>query len=762
MLAMTRLLRTLATIFLYLSFLALLSPAQKHSRNSGETDKRDDRSQPAEDGAGDPLGLLALQGQFIVNLSNDAGDGVCDATCTLRDAINGANAAPLTVNSISFASGISHIILAGEIVIGSLSDLRISGPGADLLTIDGGPGTNRIFSSTANLTIRNVTLTGGNGTGVDSSGQGGAIHVGFSNVSSLTLDRVSVTGNLATAGGGIYVSISPLHITNSSISGNNADGCGGGLYVVQSNPFAIANTTISGNHSAGSGGGLCLSTGSFGALRNVTITANTAATYGGGIHFTSVSVPPATLSLGNTIVANNEGVVASDEILISGANIVSSGNNLVGASSGDSTDTGESITYQSTDIRDTSPLLGPLQNYGGPTRSHTLLVGSPAIDAGNNNNAVDPFGGYPTLLKDQRGDIFSRKADGNNDGISTVDIGAVEAQDSFIWLGGISNDFNTGSNWDRGSVPGINDDATITGLRDPVITSGFQSIGGIKLLNGRKIYVGSNLLLIYGTLDLANGGITDNQFQVSIMTPLANAVTGGGPVHFIEGPGAFYRSVSSGNSYLFPIGIDGVYSAVRFTNIVAQEGQFPAPGIAATPHSGSYTATANGLPTNRLQRWWTLTKQAVDQADITFTYDQNDVVGNESRYKAFRIENGEAIALPTEIDTVNHTATVTGVTQFSDWTLAEMPPTAAPVSISGRIVTAAGRGIASARVTMTDILGNTRSAYTGSLGYFRFDDVPSGQSYVVSVSARRYIFQESSRVINLNDNLTGFDFTASH
>jgi hypothetical protein len=70
------------------------------------------------------------------------------------------------------------------------------------------------------------------------------------------------------------------------------------------------------------------------------------------------------------------------------------------------------------------PLLGPLQNNGGPTKTHALLAGSPAIDHGD-NSAVDPTTQkLPTT--DQRGAGHPRPKDGNGDGLAVVDIGAFE------------------------------------------------------------------------------------------------------------------------------------------------------------------------------------------------------------------------------------------------------------------------------------------------------------------------------------------------
>jgi hypothetical protein len=68
------------------------------------------------------------------------------------------------------------------------------------------------------------------------------------------------------------------------------------------------------------------------------------------------------------------------------------------------------------------PLLGPLQNNGGPTQTHALLARSPAIDAGNPSGCRDQFGA--ALTTDQRG--FPRFVDGNNDGAVRCDIGAFE------------------------------------------------------------------------------------------------------------------------------------------------------------------------------------------------------------------------------------------------------------------------------------------------------------------------------------------------
>ena len=85
-------------------------------------------------------------------------------------------------------------------------------------------------------------------------------------------------------------------------------------------------------------------------------------------------------------------------------------------------------------------------------------------------------------------------------------------------------------------------------------------------------------------------------------------------------------------------------------------------------------------------------------------------------------------------------------------------PTAAGVTINGRVLTSDGRGLRNAIVSITDAAGNTRTALSSSLGYYRFDDVDSGQSYVVSVASKRFAF--APQVVNVGGDLADLDFTA--
>jgi hypothetical protein len=362
---------------------------------------------------------------FTVNQAGDAGDSTCDATCTLRDAIDDANNAAGN-DTINFAGGLTTITLTAEIIITNVNgNLDINGPGANVLTIDGGAGTNRIFFiDGATVVISGVTLTGGNGTGAIDSGNAGAVYV---NAGTLTLESVHVTGNSVTGlsfAGGVYFNGGSNHrIRNSTFSNNVSDtDCGG--FFNTGGSVTIVNSTFSGNSAtgqgdpgSGQGGAFCSDADT--TLRNVTISGNTALDAGGFVHGTG------TLNTGNSIIAGNTATGAGNppEIRFVSGTFTSAGNNLVGDSAGDSTNTGNPVTYQGSDVQNTPPSLGALQNNGGTTPTRALLAGSPAIDAGSDALAVDPFDSS-ALTTDQRGTM--RILDGNGDSTATVDIGAFE------------------------------------------------------------------------------------------------------------------------------------------------------------------------------------------------------------------------------------------------------------------------------------------------------------------------------------------------
>jgi len=198
-------------------------------------------------------------------------------------------------------------------------------------------------------------------------------------------------------GGGLFTD-NGASIDRSTIVGNYTDGTGGGI--TSHGSLLVTNSTLSGNTAKDkSGGGLFLRTGDVSVVRNSTITLNVAPIGGG----TYVSGTATSLHLESTIVSGNSSASAADIGSRAPVTVIGANNLIVAA--------GAEVTLPADTLRN-DPHLKPLANNGGPTPTHALPPGSPAIDHGNNAASLDT---------DQRGSGFPRSIGG------APDIGAFEA-----------------------------------------------------------------------------------------------------------------------------------------------------------------------------------------------------------------------------------------------------------------------------------------------------------------------------------------------
>ena len=94
------------------------------------------------------------------------------------------------------------------------------------------------------------------------------------------------------------------------------------------------------------------------------------------------------------------------------------------------------------------------------------------------------------------------------------------------------------------------------------------------------------------------------------------------------------------------------------------------------------------------------------------------------------------------------------------WNPDQFIPTAAEVTVGGRVTTANGRGIRNVRITITGANGQSRTTFTGTFGYFRFTEVPSGETYIITAVAKRYEFVEPSQVRAIVDDTDNINFVA--
>ncbi len=104
------------------------------------------------------------------------------------------------------------------------------------------------------------------------------------------------------------------------------------------------------------------------------------------------------------------------------------------------------------------------------------------------------------------------------------------------------------------------------------------------------------------------------------------------------------------------------------------------------------------------------------------------------------------------------TASVTDADNNTSEFFPPFAPSAANVSVGGRVSTVSGQGIGKAQVLLTDSTGATRSVLTSSFGFYRFEDVEVGQTYILSVRHKSYVF--APQIISVNEEISDLVLTA--
>ena len=341
----------------------------------------------------------------ISSLAALAANPGADGEVSLREAIIAANTDAGVVDEIILNTGIYTLSLTGAnedaAASGDLDvtdDLIISGAGARTTLIDGAV-SDRVFEVLGStVTISGITIQNG------SANDGGGIRLDGS--SSLTLRDSAVSGNQSTStGGGIFAS-GELTLERVTLEGNSSD-VGGGIYLNNGVIASLSNATLSGNTAASNGGAIFTRTTV--DITNSTIADNNATAGAGGIH----KAGSGNARLKNTILAYNTGGNSNGAL-------ISLGNNIDSLNTAGLIGPGDQIM--------TDPSIGGLQYNSGPTKTHALLAGSPAINAGTATGA-------PTV--DQRG--ISRDA--------TPDIGSFEYLNNILIVDTTSDmaDGNTSS-----------------------------------------------------------------------------------------------------------------------------------------------------------------------------------------------------------------------------------------------------------------------------------------------------------------------------
>ena len=337
--------------------------------------------------------------------TDDTGPCPAPATCSLRQAIESANATAGT-DVIEFALPPASVISLTDGPLEVLPDegtdaLAIRGPGAALLTVRpdplappapifslppvgrgvtlsgftiaggvGVPATGAAINSGAKLVLDRMRISDNTVDAEDFGAGGGIVVGGDTTIRSSTFDANTVTNSGFAQSGGAIVNFGRLHVVNSTFSGNHVTGAGPAGAIWNTEELSVVGTTISGNSVVAGGGGI---------LNNGQV------------------------EIANSILAGNVNAGAPD----CGGTLGSQGYNIVGDATG-CTLVGGAGDQVGTAAAPLNPLLGPLASNGGPTPTMALLAGSPAREAGNPAPPADavaplPPDLTPCPLTDQRG-----------------------------------------------------------------------------------------------------------------------------------------------------------------------------------------------------------------------------------------------------------------------------------------------------------------------------------------------------------------------
>ena len=346
---------------------------------------------------------------FVVTKAADTNDGLCDADCSLREAIVAANSASsddiVNFDPMFFNSAHMITLSGSELIIGAGTNLTINGPGPSLLTINANNQSRVIFVDlNATASINGLKIFNGNGVGSFEHHGGGIRAFNFTNVS---LNNLDISGNRTSGqGGGIFVANSTMTVTNCTVSNNDAGSSASGIFVYESTVTITGSTikanlvggiqtnggnvtlqssTVIGNNFGGNGGGIANGGGTFTIIDSI-ISGNRALQGGGGVSGTNGSITITNSSIVNntSIYGGGGGIQSNGRLTVTGSTIAYNTDNSPNFGGG-----GIFNRAQTTTLNITNSLIkgntttgdgGGIYNDGtGQNENYSLLINSSLI-----------------------------------------------------------------------------------------------------------------------------------------------------------------------------------------------------------------------------------------------------------------------------------------------------------------------------------------------------------------------------------------------
>lgn len=742
---------------------------------------------------------------FSVNTNGDtqdvsAGNGVCadsNGQCSLRAAITEANALagddiinlPSGSYTQTLVAATENLNAGGDWDIRSNITINGTGSGTTILqaAATAGAATERVLDFVSgSSTLNKVTVRYGRFTGSDLGGSNTA-GAGMRNQGTLTLNFVVVRDNLqnadgagGTMSGGIHNAGPSITVNDSTVTANQCNNSlsncrGGGMYSSAAGAHVtIARSTFSSNSAsytgAFSGGGIGAGFGATSSDNTVVIsdssfTNNSArGSTSSGIGF-EISFPTGTwtVNVTNSKFSNNQALsptsgagagvyvtgylsaidLTFDRVAIDGNSSNSTGGGMViladrGAVTGSVRNS--SITNNSSANVGGGMLIAnqstALESTITVNLLNTTVSGNSSKSSGGGLHAFRSGAGNPATINLDFCTFTNNTADSDNDG--TGDGGGISANvasnEATISLKNsiVANNTDMG-----GQAPDI--------FRT-MITGGYNHIknttGGI-FVAGSGDTTGTDPTL---TALALNGGVTLNRLPDAgspVKDTIPMGTNGCGNVTATDQRGVVRPSGGSCDKGATERGLIIVTNEVLPYGSINDTYGTPIVADFGTP-TYTYTVVGGTLP-----------------AGLTLNTDGTwSGIATETKLYSFTVQATDSATFVRGSGRNASRAVAANTTQKT-FQLRILGPTSSDVSISGRVLDSAGRGIRNVNVYLTDQQGRVYSVTTGSFGYYQFAGIATGQICVVSVAAKRFNFSEPARVMSVNNDTTGVDFVAN-
>ena len=220
------------------------------------------------------------------------------------------------------------------------------------------------------------------------------------------------------------------------------------------------------------------------------------------------------------------------------------------------------------------------------------------------------------------------------------------------------------------------------------------------------------------------------------------------------------KFTSVGSQVTVPINVDTsgdetgytfslTYDSTKLTNPVVSIGELGGNQLSNTATAGQigFSVTSFAGPNGTIAEVTdkTLVNVRFDVAAVAGTTTDLVFGDTPARRKVSGIDPNTPLPQPTY---TNGTVTISG-------------PTATTVSVGGRVLTAQGRGIRNVVITMTDSQGNVRTATSTSFGYYQFDAVAAGETYIFTARGKRFTFARDTIVRSITEDTNSINFVAN-